>query len=130
MQISSRFSIAIHMFTCIEYFKGDYKITSEFIADSVGVNPVIIRKIMSQLRDAGLVDVARGTEKHVYHNATIRLLKVLEEKRCNWSEKSDNILEKCTGAFHDKEHEYSIIYGDYYFIEAIFKLTGQEIIIW
>lgn len=84
MQISSRFSIAIHMFTCIEYFKGDYKITSEFIADSVGVNPVIIRKIMSQLRDAGLVDVARGTEKHVYHNATIRLLKVLEEKRCNW----------------------------------------------
>lgn len=61
MQISSRFSIAIHMFACIEYFEGDYKITSEFIADSVGVNPVIIRKIMSQLRDAGLVNVARGT---------------------------------------------------------------------
>jgi len=61
MQISSRFSIAIHMFACMEYFKNDYKITSEFIASSVGVNPVIIRKITSQLRDAGLVNVARGT---------------------------------------------------------------------
>lgn len=61
MQISSRFSIAIHMFACMEYFKKDYKITSEFLASSVGVNPVIIRKITSQLRDAGLVNVARGT---------------------------------------------------------------------
>ena len=61
MQISNRFSIAIHMFACMEYFKDDYKITSEFLAASVGVNPVIIRKITSQLRDAGLVHVARGT---------------------------------------------------------------------
>lgn len=61
MQVSNRFSIAIHMFACIEYFKDNYKITSEFIASSVGVNPVIIRKITSKLRDAGLVNVARGT---------------------------------------------------------------------
>lgn len=60
MQISSRLSIALHMFACMEYFKNDYKITSDFIASSVGVNPVIIRKITSQLRDAGLVNVARG----------------------------------------------------------------------
>lgn len=61
MQISSRMSIALHMFACMEYFKNDYKITSDFIASSVGANPVIIRKITSQLRDAGLVNVARGT---------------------------------------------------------------------
>lgn len=61
MQISSRLSIALHMFACMEYFKNDYKITSDFIASSVGVNPVIIRKITSQLRDAGLINVARGT---------------------------------------------------------------------
>jgi Rrf2 family protein len=45
----------------MEYFKKDYKITGDFIASSVGVNPVIIRKITSQLRDAGLVNVTRGT---------------------------------------------------------------------
>ena len=61
MQVSSRFTIAIHIFACIDYFQKDYKITSDFLASSVNVNPVIIRKIMSQLRDAGLVNAARGT---------------------------------------------------------------------
>jgi len=61
MQVSSRFTIAIHIFACIDYFQKDYKITSDFLASSVNVNPVIIRKIMSQLRDAGLINVARGT---------------------------------------------------------------------
>ena len=61
MQISSRFTIAIHMLTCMEIFKDEYKVTSDFLADSINVNPVVIRRILSQLRDAGLVQVKRGT---------------------------------------------------------------------
>ena len=61
MQISSRFTIAIHMMTCMETFKEDYKITSDFLASSINVNPVIIRRILSQLKDVGLIDVKRGT---------------------------------------------------------------------
>ncbi len=61
MQISSRFTIAIHVFACMEIFGEDYKITSDFLASSINVNPVIIRKILSQLRNAGLIEVARGT---------------------------------------------------------------------
>lgn len=61
MQISSRFTIAIHMMTCMETFKEDYKITSDFLASSINVNPVIIRRILSQLKDAGLIEVKRGT---------------------------------------------------------------------
>jgi len=61
MQVSSRFSIALHIFACIGYFQNDCKITSDFLATSICVNPVIIRKIMSQLSHAGLVNVARGT---------------------------------------------------------------------
>lgn len=60
MQISSRFTIALHIFTCAEVFKDDYKITSDFLASSINTNPVIIRKILSQLRNAGLITVARG----------------------------------------------------------------------
>ena len=42
--------------------KGDCtKVTSDMIAGSVGVNPVIIRKTLSQLKKAGLIHVARGT---------------------------------------------------------------------
>lgn len=61
MQISSRFTLAIHMFACISAFGSEYKVTSEFLAASTNVNPVIIRKISGQLRAAGLIAVARGT---------------------------------------------------------------------
>lgn len=61
MQISSRFTLAVHIFACIDTFKDEYKITSDFLAGSTNVNPVIIRKILSQLKAAGLVNVARGS---------------------------------------------------------------------
>ena len=61
MQISSRFTIAIHIFACIDVFEKDYKITSDFLADSVNVNPVVIRRLLTQLKAAGLITVARGT---------------------------------------------------------------------
>lgn len=60
MQISSRFTMAIHMFACIDTFS-DMKMTSDFMAGSIGTNPVIIRKLLGQLKAAGLVEVARGT---------------------------------------------------------------------
>ncbi len=61
MQISSRFSVAVHTLLCVEVFKENYKVTSDFIAGSVGTNPVIIRKIMSQLKKAGLLEALAGT---------------------------------------------------------------------
>ena len=61
MQISSRFTLALHIFACIDSFKDEYKVTSDFLAGSTNVNPVIIRKILGQLKSAGLVEVARGS---------------------------------------------------------------------
>ena len=61
MQISSRFTIAVHIFSCIDTFEKSDKITSEFLAGSINVNPVIIRKLLSQLKAAGLVNVQRGS---------------------------------------------------------------------
>lgn len=61
MQISSRFTIAIHIFACIDTFEGEHKITSDFLAGSIGVNPVVVRRLLQQLKAAGLVDVARGS---------------------------------------------------------------------
>ena len=61
MQISSRFTIAIHVLICIETFKNDYKVTSDFLASSVNVNPVIIRRLLQQLKKAGIVNVKRGS---------------------------------------------------------------------
>ena len=54
MHFSTRFTVAIHTLLCIEYFK-DEKNTSEFIASSVGVNPVVIRRVLGQLKKAGII---------------------------------------------------------------------------
>lgn len=61
MQISSRFSLAIHILLFINYFKDTDRVTSDSLASSTNVNPVIIRKILLQLRDSGLVRAKRGT---------------------------------------------------------------------
>lgn len=81
----------------------------------------------------GLLELAKyvpETEKVKYEEAALEMLKALADKRCNWDENVDNLVEKCTAAYHDADHEFSIIYGDYYFIEAIWKLMGKELFIW
>lgn len=60
MQISSRFTLAVHILACIAVLK-EMKVTSNLLAGSTNTNPVIVRKILGQLKSAGLVEVARGT---------------------------------------------------------------------
>lgn len=81
----------------------------------------------------GLIELAKlkeGRQSKIYLESALKMLKALTEKSFNWNEDEDNLLTKCTAAYHDKEHEFSIIYGDYYFLEALMKLTGKELFIW
>lgn len=56
MQIPSCFTIAVHILTHIAQNKGnETKLTSDLMAGSMGVNPVIIRKTLSQLKKADLI---------------------------------------------------------------------------
>lgn len=60
MQISTKFTIAVHILAAAEFFGKDHKITSSFLAESIGCNPVIVRNIMLQLQEAGIIHVKRG----------------------------------------------------------------------
>ncbi len=42
------------------YFSGECKVTSDFIASSVCVNPVVVRRTLGQLKEAGFVRVEAG----------------------------------------------------------------------
>ncbi|WP_410768689.1 Rrf2 family transcriptional regulator [Fontibacillus sp. BL9] len=59
MTISSRFSVAIHVLSLLELNKEGVN-TSEYIAESVNTNPVVIRRILGMLNKAGLVKVRSG----------------------------------------------------------------------
>ncbi len=61
MQISSRFTLAVHILICIDTFKDEYKVTSDFLAGSTNINPVMVRRLLGQLKKAGMIDVMRGT---------------------------------------------------------------------
>ena len=60
MQITSKFTIGVHIIAALEYFKNEYNVTSAFLAESVGVNPVLIRTIMAELKNAGLIEISQG----------------------------------------------------------------------
>lgn len=59
MKISSRFSVAIHVLSLISLNQNIVS-TSEWIAESVNTNPVVIRRVLGKLKKAGLVDIRRG----------------------------------------------------------------------
>ena len=61
MRISVKCSSAAHILMMIAVLSDKQKITSEFLATSVGCNPVDIRRLLSSLKKAGLIEVPRGT---------------------------------------------------------------------
>lgn len=87
----------------------------------------------SAIISCGLIELSKHLSIELnptYFRTALKLIDTLNKERCNWDNECDNFLERCTAAFHDREHEFSIIYGDYFFIEAIWKLTEEEIFIW
>lgn len=60
MKIASRFTVAVHTLLVIYQFR-DQKTTSDFIAASVQINPVIIRRTLLSLKAAGMIEVKAGS---------------------------------------------------------------------
>lgn len=58
---NTRFATAVHIMTLLEKSPQEW-LTSEWIAGSIKINPVIVRKEMSVLREAGLIISRQGKE--------------------------------------------------------------------
>ncbi len=84
------------------------------------------------IASCGLLELAlyAGDKSEKYINSAVNMLKALDKDDCDYDKGHDNILNKCTAAYNDEIHDFPIIYGDYYFIEAIWKLIGKDIFIW
>jgi len=81
----------------------------------------------------GLIEImndADGSEKERYAAAVEKLLKGLEQN-CDFSLEEQSILQNGTERYHDtRGFHIPIIYGDYYLMEALLKLKGNDIRFW
>ena len=62
----------------------------------------------------------------------MRLLHALDELCADWSDDAPGILQKCTASYHDDGagRHINILYGDYFFVEALCKLRGTDAKLW
>lgn len=60
MKFSTRLPVAIHILLCLDVLGDRHKFTSNVLAGSVGVNPVVVRNVLGQLKAAGIVTVEPG----------------------------------------------------------------------
>ncbi|MGB2579657.1 Rrf2 family protein [Elusimicrobium simillimum] len=59
MKTNTRFTVALHILAFLALNKKEAN-TSKTIAKSVNTNPVVVRKMLSQLKKAGLVEIRPG----------------------------------------------------------------------
>lgn len=81
----------------------------------------------------GLLEVAKYVpelEKNMYMHAAVKILKAIAETRADWSKDCDAIVQNCTGAYHSEMHHFTMVYADYYFIEALYKIVDKGILLW
>lgn len=81
----------------------------------------------------GFLELAKQVpeqEKAMYVKAAVKILKAIDETRADWSRDCDAIVQNCTAAYHSPEHHFTMSYADYFFIEAIYKLTESGICLW
>lgn len=81
----------------------------------------------------GLLEIARcvpESERRIYRRAAIKILKAIDQSRADWTEGCDAIVQNCSEAYHDSKHHITMSYADYYFIEAIYKIKEEGILLW
>ena len=126
-----------------KYLDAAKKVAHYFIANAAGTQwlplvdfrapaePVCYDSTASVITACGLIEIAKHVHEHeqdLYMNAAINLLKAAESTWCNWDENEDSILQN--GAARYGMEPEPIIYGDYFFAEAILKLKGSEFLPW
>ena len=85
----------------------------------------------------GLIEIAKSLLGQYANNnseraqkylaAAVKLLKALDSHSCDYTLDRDNLLTRGSVDYHGNGHHMAIIYGDYYYIEALMKLNESAL---
>lgn len=125
---------------CADYFikeckKTDYLPLIDFKAPKT---PVLYDSTAGVITACGLLEIAKclsGDETKKYTEEAIKLLKVCDEKFCDYSDEEDSLVMMGSGCYPKREDHWKtvhvpIVYGDFFFVEAMCKLKGRKFFIW
>lgn len=81
---------------------------------------------------SALLDLAElvPEEQETYLEAALKILHALDEQSADWSQDTDHITLNGTAGYHLPGRNKNYVYADYYFVEAMLKLTGKNVSIW
>lgn len=97
--------------------------------------PVFYDTTAGGVAACGLIEIAKHVgeyESGIYMNAAINILKAITEKFADFDESTDPVMLMGTERYYpiDVGKHMPIIYGDYYFAEALYKLRGGDMLFW
>ena len=81
----------------------------------------------------GFLELAKHVRKSAgeeYRDCAVRILKAIADTRADWSEGCDAIVQNCSAAWHDSRHHFTMVYADYFLIEALYRLAGTDVRMW
>lgn len=94
--------------------------------------PVVYDTSAGAVAVCGLIEIAKAVpdlEKGMYIRAALQIMKALVDNHCDFTEKNQAILQN-SSAFWNQDTNTNLIYGEYYFVEALYKLKGFQNLFW
>jgi unsaturated chondroitin disaccharide hydrolase len=97
--------------------------------------PVKYDSTAATIAACGLLEIANQAgeyEKPLYAGAAVKLLRACDKAFSNWNIDEDSIVAHGMGSYHGTglDTDAPIIYGDYFFAEAVLRLLDKDFFVW
>ncbi len=83
----------------------------------------------------GLLEIASWVgeyEKPLYQSGALRMLQAVDKRFCDWNPETDGMVTNGMVNYHAQKPDdiAPIIYGDYFYLEAVLRLLDKSLFIW
>ena len=91
--------------------------------------PVVKDNCAGVIAACALLELAGLVPKYeadLYRTPAVKLIQTAAQECTDFTENTPAIMTKCTGAYHSDDHHIAMVYGDYFFIEAMHRLVNPD----
>lgn len=82
---------------------------------------------------SGLLELAEllpVENRQRYVDGAVKILSYIDRNHCWYGEENDSFVQNCSASYHTNEHHITMVYADYFYLEAMLKLSGRKPEMW